>query len=353
MTTSVFDHGWLCGLFGDAEIAGAFGPDAQIERMLAVEAALTRALAAAEVIGADAAKAVLGSFESFVADHAAISGGTARDGVPVPEFVRQLRAHAGGARGETIHKGATSQDIVDTALVLTLGHVNGILGRRMMAAIEALDALIERFGARPLMGRTRMQAAVPITVADRILTWRDPLELHMHRLAEISPRLMVLQFGGAAGNRSALADKGNAVAEAMATVLNLSCPDKAWHAMRDRIVEYAGWLSLVTGTLGKMGQDVCLMAQDEIGEIRLSGGGSSSAMPHKRNPVMAELLVTLARFNAVQLSGMHQTLIHEQERSGAAWSLEWMLLPPMAEATGRALTVAREIADSVEAMGEG
>ena len=121
--------------------------------------------------------------------------------------------------------------------------------------------------------------------------------------------------------------------------------------MRDGIVEYAGVLSLISGTLGKMGQDLCLMVQPGLDEATLSGGGGSSAMPYKQNPVLAELLVTLARFNAVQLSGMHRALIHEQERSGAAWALEWMILHQMAVTAARSLSVGLSICDQVTSMG--
>jgi 3-carboxy-cis,cis-muconate cycloisomerase len=121
--------------------------------------------------------------------------------------------------------------------------------------------------------------------------------------------------------------------------------------MRDGIAEAGSLMSLITGTLGKMGQDICLMAQQGIDEIRIDGGGGSSAMPHKQNPVLAELLVTLARFNAVQVSGLHQAMIHEQERSGAAWTLEWMILPQMVQATGRALAVASALTTQIVDIG--
>jgi 3-carboxy-cis,cis-muconate cycloisomerase len=137
----------------------------------------------------------------------------------------------------------------------------------------------------------------------------------------------------------------------MAARLGLTVPDYVPHAARDHIARLGGWLSEVTGALGKIGQDVALMAQNEIAEIALSGGGGSSAMAHKQNPVLAELLVSLARFNAVQVSGLHQALVHEQERSGAAWTLEWMVLPQMLNATGTALLHANALLGGVERMG--
>jgi len=122
--------------------------------------------------------------------------------------------------------------------------------------------------------------------------------------------------------------------------------------MRDGIVEYASLLSMISGTLGKIGQDIALMAQQGIGAIAISGGGTSSAMPHKNNPIAAELLVTLARFNSVQVSAMHHALIHEQERSGAAWALEWMVLPQMLMATARGLGACCSLSQSITRIGE-
>jgi 3-carboxy-cis,cis-muconate cycloisomerase len=141
------------------------------------------------------------------------------------------------------------------------------------------------------------------------------------------------------------------VAAVVAEALGLENPPRAWHAMRDGVAEFAGLLSLVSGTLGKMGQDIALMAQQGIAEIELSGGGTSSAMAHKQNPIFAELLVTLARFNAAQVGAIQQALVHEQERSGAAWALEWMVLPQMAQATARALAAAIQIAGQVRRIG--
>ncbi|TIW68692.1 MAG: 3-carboxy-cis,cis-muconate cycloisomerase, partial [Mesorhizobium sp.] len=166
---------------------------------------------------------------------------------------------------------------------------------------------------------------------------------------EQSARLLVVQFGGAAGTLDRLGDKAAPVRAALAAKLGLG--DAAqWHSQRDALADFAGWLSLVTGSLGKFGQDIALMAQGGM-DIKLSAGGGSSAMPHKQNPVKAEALVALARFNATQLAGMHQALVHEQERSGAAWTLEWLILPQMVVATAGALRLAAELAGQIESLG--
>lgn len=345
--TDVFDHPWLGGLFADPEIAALWSPEAQLAGMRTFEAAWSRALGRAGRADPVAAEAAAQVIETMAFDLADLRAGVARDGVVVPRLVAQITAATPGP----VHKGATSQDVIDSATALAMRDTLAVLSARLASLTETLTDLDMRFGTRPLMGRTRMQAATQITVHDRLAPWLLPLSQHRTRLAELRPRVALVQIGGASGDRAALGGAAEQVAADVAAALGLGNPLRAWHAMRDGVAEFASVLSLISGTLGKMGQDIALMAQQGISEIALSGGGGSSAMPHKQNPVLAELLVTLARFNAVQLSAMHQALIHEQERSGAAWALEWMVLPQMAQATGRALVVAETIGRQVVRIG--
>ena len=345
--TDVFSHPWLRGLFGDPAMADLWSARAQLRHMLAFEAAWSRAghLAGlwSEADGAQAAEAIAG----ISLDMAALAEGAGRDGLPVPALVRALKATAGAA----VHKGATSQDVIDTATVLSARATLDLVSARLTDLDAALAGLAREQGERPLTGRTRMQAALPITVGERVQAWQAPLSDHLAACGALKERLGAVQIGGAVGNRAALGDGADALVRAVARDLGLRPAARAWHAERGRMVEFAAFLSLVSGSLGKIGQDVALMAQQGIDEIRLRGGGGSSAMPHKQNPILAELLVTLARFNAVQVAGMHQAMVHEQERSGAAWTLEWMLLPQMAQATGRGLEAARDLIASVERIG--
>ena len=349
--TDVFDHPWLGGLFGDDEMAAIWSAGTQMTHMLRFEAAWSRALGRAGLVDAALAERAADTIATLTPDLAAIRAGTARDGVPVPALVEEIRRVLPDAE-QAIHRGATSQDVIDTALALSLQATSDLLLARIATLETALNGLTRKFGASALMGRTRMQAAMPITVADRIAIWSGPLPRHRTRIEAIRRNVERVQFGGAVGNRAATGKDAAKIAESLANDLGLAHSPRAWHAERDGIADYGGLLSLITGTLGKMGQDICLMAQQGVDEIRLSGGGGSSAMPHKENPVLAELLVTLARFNAVQVAGLHQALIHEQERSGAAWALEWMILPQMAKATGRALSAAITLVDNIDGMGE-
>jgi 3-carboxy-cis,cis-muconate cycloisomerase len=349
MAVSPFDHPLYRDLLGDDEVAGHFAGEREWAQYVRFETALARAAAAEGLIPEAAAEAIATAV--FHPDETAIRAATARDGVPIPEFVRQLRQHVGERYAAHVHFGATSQDVIDTGLVLRLGTVADILDRRLADLVAAFEHLASRFGDHRLMGRTRMQDALPITVGSRVETWSLPLARHRVRLQELRPRLLVLQFGGAVGTLEKFGARGGAVAKRLAINLGLGLPQRSWHTQRDGLVEFAGWLSLLTGSLGKFGADVALMAQNAIAEIELEGGGGSSTMPHKSNPVRAEALVALALYNATLLPAMHHALVAEQERSGAAWTAEWLTLPQMAVATGAALRTAMALAGSIRGMG--
>jgi 3-carboxy-cis,cis-muconate cycloisomerase len=345
----VFDHPFLSGPLGDEEMAALLGIDAEIAAMLRFEAALAETEAELGIIPAEAAEAIVNALAALRPDMAALKAGTARDGVAAPELIRQIRQAVGEPHAEYVHFGATSQDVIDTALVLRALQCLDLLEQRLATLADTFADLSARFGDRPLMAHTRMQPAIPIRVADRIESWRAPILRHLERLDAVRQSIAVVQFGGAAGTLDKLGDKGPIVRAALSARLGLADAPQ-WHSQRDRVAELANWLSLVTGSLGKFGQDIALMA-DAGGEIELAGGGSSSAMTHKKNPVDAELLVTLARFNAVQVSGIHQALVHEQERSGAAWTLEWMILPQMLIATGASSRVGIDLTKRIQAIG--
>lgn len=342
---------YFSALFEDSEVSVAFGTDRTFRHFLAYEIALTEGLAASGAVDPGMAKAAIEAMRGFSPDLAAIEARSPVDGLAVPEFVRQLKAHVGADLTPAIHVGGTSQDLIDTATVLMLKEANAILAARLESVIDGIEQLIAEHGDNSMMGRTRMQAALPITVRHRLETWAAPLRRHRTRLAEMRDELEVLQFGGATGDRSANGDKAAEIAAVMAAKLGLSYPCRAWHNDRSRLVEYAGWLSMVSGSLGKIGQDICLMAQQGVDEIAQTGGGSSSAMAHKQNPVLAELLVTLARYSAGQISLMHNALLHEQERSGTAWTLEWMVLPAMVLVASKGLLVAKQQLAAIARIG--
>lgn len=347
MTTSPFDSAVLGPLMGDPAMAALLADDAQVRALLAIEAALARVEGRLGVIPAEAAARIADVAPHLEADLAALGAGTAQDGVPIPALVKALRAGVGKRAAPYVHWGATSQDIIDTALVLRLRDALDLLSSRLEAVIAALTAQARRHGGLIMAARTRSQVATPMTFGLKVAAWLAPLARHRDRLAQLRPRLEVVQFGGAAGTLAALGEPGIAVMEGLAAELGLTAPPLPWHGQGDAIAELGGWLSLVTGSLGKMGEDLILLGQSEVGEVG-TGGGGSSTMPNKSNPVAAETLVALARFNAGMVGTLHQALIQRHERDGAAWPLTWLALPPMLMATAAALGHAAKLAAALE-----
>ena len=352
MTVSPFDSTLYGPLLSDRETAALFSDEAELKAMLRVEAALARVEGRLGVIPADAAGRIAEVAETLLLDPAALAAGTQSAGVPVPALVSALREAVGGEAAGFVHWGATSQDIVDTALVLRLREALGHLEARLGAVIAGLAEAADAHRAAIMPARTRSQHATPTTLGLRIAHWLAPLIRDRQRLAEFKPRLLQLQFGGASGTLAALGDHGIAVMEALAGELGLAAPAAPWHAERDGLGECAGWFALVTGSLGKIGADLVLLGQSEVGEVKAGAAGGSSTMPQKANPVGAETLVALARLNAGLLAAMQHGLIHEHERDGAAWSLEWLTLPQMVVAAGASLRLANALAASIEAEPE-
>ena len=329
----------LAALVGDEQVEALLSDQAQLAAMLAFERALALAESDAGMISAAAAVAVGAAIDRFKPDWPGLAEGLARDGVLVPELVKQLRATLEEPFADALHLGATSQDAIDTALMLQLAQIIPIYLERLLTLETGLAELAAASGAQTLMAHTRMQSALPFTVADKLRTWLEPLRRQRLALSAMRASLLVIQLGGPVGNRSSFAGNGDAVARSLARHLDLGLADP-WHSGRDPLAGFASVLSLITGALGKFGADIALMAQTEVQGIRLAGGGGSSAMPHKSNPVNAEVLVSLARHNAGQLGTLHQALVHENERSGAAWTLEWLVLPQMLVTTAASLRLA-------------
>ncbi|MCK0150754.1 3-carboxy-cis,cis-muconate cycloisomerase [Marivita sp. S6314] len=349
MTNAFTTSGLFGDLFQDPEIAAQFSAATFFKHALAFETAWTETLMALGAVKPKDGQAALEAMRQYVPDLLAIHASSNTDGLPVPGFVSQLRERLKDRPAKAVHTGATSQDVIDTAMVLTLMDVFAILETRLQRVIGAL-ARLDAHAQGEMMGRTRMQAALPIPVSARIQSWASPLRDHLERLDGVRAHVGQVQLGGPVGVRDVPAGQGDAAASDLARRLGLRI-GPVWHSNRTPIVEVGHWLTLVSGSLGKLGQDVALMAQQGVDDIKVAGGGGSSAMPHKDNPVLAETLVTLACFVGIQNGGLAQALVHEQERSGVAWALEWMLLPAMAEATGAALRHTEQLLERITRIG--
>lgn len=317
---------WLDALVGHPATARRFGEAAELTALVTVERGWLAAWVALGQVDADA----LAAFEAIDPDRidrAALRVAMARDGVIVPELVRQLRAAVGPHAG-AVHRHATSQDIVDTALALSLrGWLDGV-APALDRVVAALDDLPD--GERPLSAVTRMQPALPMEARHRFVAWASPLHRVADTLHAVGRRACVVQVGGPVGDRREL----DGFAPKLAAELGLADPGAAWHTDRSRLLELADWAGRLCGALGKIGGDVALMALR--GEAWVEGAGGSSSMPHKRNPIRAEVVGALARRAAAHLGLLHAS-DHELERSGRAWTLEQLVLPQLCADTSAAL----------------
>jgi 3-carboxy-cis,cis-muconate cycloisomerase len=341
-------------LFSDDEITGLFNDGAFLRAMLEVEGALARVEANLGIIPAPAAERISEICSTVELIPQQIGQATQRDGVPVISLVKALRGAVGEEAAPYVHWGATTQDIIDTATVLQIRSAIQNLEQRLGPLINRLADLANRHRTTAMAGRTHGQQALPISFGLKVAGWLAPLVRHRKRLAEQRDRLLQLQFGGAAGTLAALGENGLAVMQGLSQELNLKLPVMPWHSQRDGFCEFAGWLSMVTASLAKMGQDIILLAQNEVAEVMESDEsdrGGSSSMPQKRNPIVSELIIAAARTNASLLSAMHNAMIQEHERATHGWQVEWLTFSQMILLTGGALKNALFLARNIRING--
>lgn len=332
----------LSGLLGDTETEALFADAATILAMLQVEGALARVQGELGIIPGPSAQAIDEASLRVALDPAEIALGVSADGVPVPSLVASFRRHLSPDHGQFLHWGATSQDILDTALNLRLREALAIAEIRIDRLLGRLATLAEDHARTPMTARTYGQAATPTSFGAVAAGWGRPLLRHRERLERLRPELLLVSLGGAAGTLSAMGEHGPEVRARLAQVLGLGDPGASWHTERDGVQALSGWAAGVLGSLGKMGEDLLLLAQSGTEEARLAGAGGSSTMPQKENPVAPSALVALAR-HGIGLAGVVQgAALHRQQRDGAAWFTEWLALPSLCVALGAALLRAGE-----------
>ena len=348
--TTALDSTIFGPLFGDEDINQHLTDQAYVRALVEVEIALARAEAHVAVIPFEPAQQIA-KLSAADVDLAALAKGALRSGFPIIALVQELKRLVGPAAAPYVHWGATTQDIMDTACVLQIRNVVNTLRERFDRVEGLLAEASDKHRLTIAAGRTHGQQALPITLGLKVANWLAPLIRHRQRLQQLIARLFVVQLGGAAGTLAALGDKGLAVMHGFAEELKLAPAVVPWHAQRDNFTEFAGWLSMVTGSLGKMAQDVILMAQTEVAEVMESseeGRGGSSTMPQKSNPIASELILAAARTNAALLSAMHQAQIQEHERATHGWQVEWLTLPQMMMLTGGALKHAAYLGEHLQ-----
>ncbi|WP_248738084.1 3-carboxy-cis,cis-muconate cycloisomerase [Pseudomonas sp. MWU12-2029] len=340
--------------FTAREMREVFCDQGRVQAMLDFEAALARAEARVGVIPASAVAAIENACRAESFDFAALGEAIATAGNSAIPLVKALgkRIAASDAEAERyVHLGATSQDVMDSGLVLQLRQALELIEGELAQLAGSLATQAQRHAATPLAGRTWLQHATPVTLGMKIAGWLGAVTRSRQRLRELKPRLLVLQFGGASGTLAALGEQALPIARALAEELNLTLPEQPWHTQRDRIVEFGAVLGLIAGSLGKLGRDISLLMQTEAAEVfepSAPGKGGSSTMPHKRNPVGAAVLIGAATRVPGLVSTLFSAMPQEHERSLGLWHAEWETLPEICCLVSGALQQARLLADGLE-----
>ncbi|MHC5348515.1 3-carboxy-cis,cis-muconate cycloisomerase [Metapseudomonas furukawaii] len=312
-----------------------FCDQGRVQGMLDFEAALARAEARVGLIPHEAVAPIEAACRAELYDFSALAVAIATAGNSAIPLVKALGKRIAAASPEAeryVHLGATSQDAMDSGLVLQLRAALNLIEADLAALGDVLALQAERHADTPLAGRTWLQQATPVTLGMKLAGVLGAVTRHRQRLAELKPRLLCLQFGGASGSLAALGEQAWPVAEALAVELRLNLPDQPWHTQRDRLVELASLLGLIAGSLGKLGRDLSLLMQTEAGEVfepAAPGKGGSSTMPHKRNPVSAAVLIGAATRAPGLVSTLFAAMPQEHERSLGLWHAEWESLPEL------------------------
>ncbi len=341
-------------LFRSTALDQVFSDAERVQAILHFEAALARAEANAGIIPEVNARAISAKcrVEHFdlnhIAQEAAWAGNLA---IPIVRILTEVVATQDKDAARFVHWGATSQDAIDTGVVLQLRRALELFGQDLERLSSTLAGLAEKHRRTPMVARTWMQQALPTTFGFVVAGWLDAILRHRARLAEIRPRVLTLQFGGAVGTLAALGSNGPKVAIALAHELNLQLPPAPWHSHRDRIVEVATTLGLCMGTLGKIARDISLHTQTEVAELFEPAGkgrGGSSTMPHKRNPVTCAVTLAAAQRVPGLVSTLLGAIVQEEERGLGGWHAEWETLPELVCLVGGALHYLAEMLPGLE-----
>src|SRR6266581_928512 len=344
----------LAPMLSSAAMRAVCDDGAYLQHMLDFEAALARAEAATDVIPASAAGPIAKACKASSFDLADLAEAATCSGNLAIPFVKALTANIAKADADAaryVHWGATSQDVIDTAGMLTLRAAIDALLPDLDRAVAGFGKLAHQHRNTAIVARTWLQHALPMPFGLKLAEYAAALHRSRTRLQRLRNEGLALQFGGAAGTLAALGDKGMAVAEKLAQELKLPLPDAPWHTHRDRIAEAASVFAVLTGTCGKIGRDVSLMMQTDVAEAfepSDEGRGGSSTMPHKRNPVAAATALAAATMAPNLAATIFAAQVQDHERSAGPWHAEWPTLPTLLLVTSGALASIVDIAEGLE-----
>jgi 3-carboxy-cis,cis-muconate cycloisomerase len=342
-STTVLDSFLFRDAFGTAAMREVFSDFSSLSRYAEVEIALAKAEARCGVIPTEAAEAITRCTSVAALDFDLLRRETDIVGYPILPLVQQMVKQCGEA-GRYVHWGATTQDIMDTALVLQMRAGLTIIEQDISTVRGILADLSRRYRDTPMAGRTHLQQALPVTFGYKTAIWLAMFDRHAERLQQLKPRVLVGQFAGAAGTLASLGDKGFEVQKALCDELGLGVPVSTWHVARDGLAEVVNFLALLTGSLGKIALDIMIMASTEFAEVYepfVKGRGASSTMPQKRNPISAELMLAASKAVRQHAGLMLDASVQDFERATGPWHAEWMAIPESFVLTAGALHQAK------------
>jgi 3-carboxy-cis,cis-muconate cycloisomerase len=351
MPATALDSAIFRDIFSTEAMRRVFSDENRVQKYLDIEAALAKVQARLGIIPKDAAEEIVKHCRASEYDFALLKKQTERIGYPVLPVVQQLVKQCANGVGEWCHWGATTQDITDTATVLQIREALDLVESEIKAISKALAGLAKKYRDTPMAGRSNLQQAVPITFGFKAATLLSGFDRHLERLKELRPRVLVGEFGGAAGTLASLGKDGLKVQEGLMKELGLGQPAIAWHTMRDAIAETGCFLGLVTGTLGKIATDVKLMMQTEVEEVYepfAEGRGSSSTMPQKRNPISCNYIVACTSMVRQNVAALLDAMVEDHERSTGPWEIEWISVPEIFCLASGALNQARFLMEGLE-----
>ncbi len=347
MTVSAVDSDLLGPLFATDAMRACFSDQARLAAMLQVEVALARAESG--LVPASLAAAIE-AIDVASLDIASLGRATAIAGVPTIPFVKAVQQQLPAALEKSFHKGATTQDILDTALVLHLRDAMALVAADLGPILDGLARLADAHRATPCVGRTYGQHAAPLTFGFKAAVWLTGIAESAAQMGEVRSRILVASLGGPVGTLSALGEKGPAVLEAFAADLGLAATPIAWHTLRGRIAQAGCWLVMLMGALAKLATDVAHLATTEVGEVAepfIAGRGGSSAMPHKRNPVACTVILAAHAAAKGHVATLFDAMAGLHERPAGLWHAEWHALPTLFALASGALREARLLAEGL------
>jgi 3-carboxy-cis,cis-muconate cycloisomerase len=340
MPTSLIDSAVFRDIFSTEAMRRVFSDGNRVQKYLDFEAALARAQARLGIIPKEAAEEIVKHCNVSEIDFDKLKRETERIGYPVLPVVQQLVALCRDGLGEWCHWGATTQDITDSATVMQIREGLELVEADLNGIADALASLARKYRDTPMAGRSNLQQAVPITFGYKMATLLAAFERHKQRLKELRGRVLVGEFGGAAGTLSSLSGRGLETQAELMKELKLGQPAIAWHTVRDTIAEVGCFLGLITGTCGKIAFDVKLMMQTEVEELYEpfhEGRGSSSTMPQKRNPISSVYITALTAVVRQQTAALLDAMVEDHERATGPWEIEWIVLPEIFSLSAGAL----------------